>query len=70
MQAVVSRPPESRRTPTVVRMLELIRKHGSQTAALEALLRQADELERLQRALRAMGMTPEFIAAEHRTGRD
>ena len=70
MQAVASRPPESRRTPTVVRMLELIQRHGSQTAALEALLRQADELERLKRALRAMGMTPEFIAAEHHIERD
>lgn len=70
MEAVAARPSDSKRTPTVVQMLALIRKHGSQTAALEALLRQADELERLKRALRAMGMTPEFIAAEHPTLRD
>jgi hypothetical protein len=70
MHAVAARPSEARRTPTVVRMLELIRRHGSQTAALEALLHQADELERLKRALRAMGMTPEFIASELRVERD
>ena len=54
---------ESNPAPTVLRWLELIERHGSKTAALEALIRQADELDRLKRALRATGMSPEAIAA-------
>lgn len=53
----------SRPVPTVLRLLALIEMHGSQTAALEALLRQADELERLKRAVRALGLSPELLAS-------
>jgi hypothetical protein len=57
-------------TPTVLRWLALIELHGGQTAALEALIRQADELQRLQRAVRAMGLSPEILASEaHGAGR-
>ena len=49
--------------PTVLRLLALIEMHGSQTAALEALLRQADELARLKRAVRALGLSPELLAS-------
>jgi hypothetical protein len=48
-------------TPTVLRWKELIDQHGSETAALEALLRQADDLERLKRAVRACGLSPELL---------
>jgi len=52
------------RTPTVLRWLNLVEKHGSQTAALEALIRQADELERLKRAVRGCGLSPALLAME------
>jgi hypothetical protein len=50
--------------PTVLRWLALIEKHGGHTPALEALLRHADELERLKRAMRERGLSPEILAAE------
>lgn len=53
----------TRRTPTVLRLLALIDLHGSQTAALEALLQQADELSRLKAAVRALGLSPEILAS-------
>jgi hypothetical protein len=61
MDAISTRP---RSTPTVLRWLALIELHGSHTAALEALIRQADELERLRRAVRALGLSPEILASE------
>jgi hypothetical protein len=61
MDAISTRP---RSTPTVLRWLALIELHGSHTAALEALIRQADELERLRRAVRARGRWPEILASE------
>jgi hypothetical protein len=53
-----------RPTPTVVRWLALIEQHGGHTAALEALIRQADELQKLKRAVRALGCTPESLMSE------
>jgi hypothetical protein len=38
----------------------LIDQYGSETAAPEALLRQADDLE-LKRAVRACGLNPELL---------
>jgi hypothetical protein len=57
-------PTRTKSTPTVLRWLALIELHGSHTAALEALIRQADELERLRRAVRALGFSPEILASE------
>jgi hypothetical protein len=48
-------------TPTVLRWLALIEQHGSHTAALEALIRKADELERLKAAVRGCGLRPELL---------
>ena len=47
--------------PTVLRWKALIDKYGSETAALEALIRQADELDRLKGAVRAQGLSPESL---------
>lgn len=47
--------------PTVVRFNRLIEQRGSHTAALEALLRDAEVLDQLKRAIRAAGMCPEEI---------
>jgi hypothetical protein len=58
-----------RHVPTVLRLLALIEMHGSQTAALEALLRQADELARLKAAVRGLGLSPELLASEPRATR-
>jgi hypothetical protein len=52
-----------RRTPTVLRWLSLIEMHGGHTAALEALIRQSDELLRLKCAVRELGYSPEVLAA-------
>jgi len=51
----------SQTTPTVLRWLALVEKHGSHTAALEALLRQADELDRLKAAVRGAGLKSELL---------
>jgi hypothetical protein len=50
-----------RASPTVLRWLALVEKYGSHTAALEALLRQADELARLKVAVRACGLKPDLL---------
>lgn len=50
-------------TPTVLRWKALVDKHGSETAALEALLRQVDELERLKQAIRMCGLSPALLLA-------
>lgn len=57
-------PPRQKPTPTVLRWLALIEMYGSHTAALEALIRQVDEFERLKRAVRARGLSPEILASE------
>jgi hypothetical protein len=56
--------PKPAKAPTVLRWLALIELHGGHTAALESLIRQADELQRLKRAIRAMGLSPEILASE------
>lgn len=48
-------------SPTVLRWVALVDKHGSHTGALEALLRQADELERLKVAVRGCGLRPDLL---------
>lgn len=64
MTATPERAVDSQRSPTVLRWLNLIDLHGSQTAALEALIRKSDELDRLKRAVRGLGMSPEILASE------
>ena len=59
-----------RPTPMILRWLALIEMHGSHTAALHALIRRADELERLQLAVRSLGMSPELLAAQMRERED
>ena len=56
--------PRSRPLSTVQRWLALIDHHGSENAALVALFKQIDELERLKRALRDRGLTPEAVLSE------
>jgi hypothetical protein len=41
--------------PVTLRWLAMIDDHGSQVAALAALFRQVDELERLKQAVRGVG---------------
>jgi hypothetical protein len=48
---------------TVLLWLALVEKYGSHTGALEALLRQADELDRLKAAVRSCGLKPELLLA-------
>jgi hypothetical protein len=61
MNAQVSQFPIQLPCPTVVRFNRLIELHGSHTSALEALLRDAEILEQLKRAIRAAGLCPEEI---------
>ena len=56
--------PSTKPLTTVQRWLALIEQHGSQTAALVALFRRLDELERLERAAVACGLSPEILTAE------
>jgi hypothetical protein len=48
----------------LLRWAGLIQIHGSQTAALEALLRDADELVKLKRAVKWCGLKPEHLLME------
>lgn len=59
-------PAQSRPKPltTVQRWLALIDQQGGQNAALVTLFRQVDELERIKRAVRALGLSPEILASE------
>ena len=56
--------PPSRTLTNVQRWLALIDQHGGQNAALFALFKQVDEFERLKRAVRARGLSPEILASE------
>ena len=58
--------PQGKPLTTVQRWLALIDRHGSQNAALVALFRRLDELERLEGAVRACGLSPELLASEIR----
>jgi hypothetical protein len=51
------------RIPTVRRWNELIALYGSPQAALERVVAAHDELERLKRAVRGCGLTPEKLVA-------
>ena len=64
MTATPERAVDNQRSPTVLRWLNLLDLHGSQTAALEALILKSDELDRLKRAVRGLGMSPEILASE------
>lgn len=50
--------------PATLRWLALIDEHGSQLGALVALFRHVDELERLKRAVRERGWSPEILGSE------
>lgn len=56
--------PRSRPLSTVQRWLALIDHHGSENAALVAMFKQIDELDRLKRALRDRGLAPEALLGE------
>lgn len=47
--------------PVTLRWLGMIDEHGSQVAALVALFRQVDELERLKRAVNSCGLSAELL---------
>lgn len=61
MNAQVSQFPIQLPCPTVVRFNRLIELHGGHTAALESLLRDAEVLDQLKRAIRSAGLCPEEI---------
>jgi hypothetical protein len=50
--------------PMVLRWLSLVELHGSQSGALEAVLRDSDQFERLKRAVRRIGLDPELLIRE------
>lgn len=52
---------------TLLRWKTLIDLYGSQTAALESLLRESEQLERLKRAVRAHGLDPDALLRETAT---
>ena len=54
---------ERSRIPTVKRWNELITMHGSPQAALERVVAAYDELEKLKRAVRGCGLSPETLVA-------
>jgi hypothetical protein len=49
--------------PTLLQWLALVELHGSQSAALQELVRAHGELDRLKRAVRALGLSPELLSA-------
>jgi hypothetical protein len=51
------------RISTVKRWNELVALYGSPQAALERAVAAHDELERLKRAVRGRGLTPESLVA-------
>jgi hypothetical protein len=57
-------PRPARPNPTLVRWASLIGFYGSQIAALESLIRDADELVKLKRAVRGVGLKPELLLAQ------
>ena len=63
MLAAESSAPRSKPLSTIQRWLTLIDQHGSENAALVALFKQVDELERLKRVMREHGLPPEALAA-------
>ena len=68
MLATESSAPRSKPLSTVQRWLALIDDHGSENAALVALFRQVDELERIKRVMRQRGLTPEMLVSETQEG--
>ena len=64
MLATESCVPRSKALTTIQRWLALIDHHGSENAALVALFKQVDELERLKRAMCEREPSPETLAAE------
>lgn len=51
-------------TPTVMRWLRLIEIYGGHTAALEALLRDSENLEHLMQGMRSCGIDPYLLIKE------
>jgi hypothetical protein len=53
---------------TLTRWMRLIEQHGGPTRALEALLRDADKLERLLHAVRSCGIDPDELLGQNVPG--
>lgn len=49
--------------PVTLRWHAMVDEHGSQVAALAALFKQVDELERLKHAVLSQGQSPEILAS-------
>lgn len=52
----------------ITRWMRMIELHGGPAPALEALLRDVERLERLQRALRNCGLDPDMLLQEEGSG--
>ena len=68
--AVVTLDPSSPRATAaaITRWMRMIELHGGPAPALEALLRDVEKLERLQRALRNCGLDPDMLLQDDGSG--
>lgn len=70
MAPVILHPDGPRATASAIaRWMRLIELYGGPAEALQALLRDADRLERLQQAIRACGLDPEQLLQDAETPR-